>query len=50
MSDYRVMHISNAYQIQERVGKDEWATVGEFDDVEAARKMVKELRKGTLCD
>ena len=50
MSEYRVMHISNAYQIQEKVGPDSWQMIGEFDDVEAARKMVKELRKGTLCD
>lgn len=44
------MHISNVYQIQEKVGPDSWAFIGEFDDVEAARKMVSELRKGTLCD
>lgn len=50
MSEYRVMHTSSAYQIQERVGKDTWETVGEFDDIEAAKKMVRELRKGTLCD
>ena len=50
MSEYRVMHINKTYQIQERVGKETWETVGEFDDIEAAKKMVRELRKGTLCD
>lgn len=50
MSEYRVMHINNSYQIQERVGKEAWSVVGEFDDLEAARKMVKDLRNGTICD
>jgi hypothetical protein len=50
MSEYRVMHVQGAYQIQEKVGRDGWQTVGEFDDIEAARKMVRDLREGTLCD
>lgn len=50
MSEYRVMHIQNAYQIQEKVGKNTWERVGEFDDIETARKMVRDLRKGSLCD
>lgn len=43
------MHISNVYQIQEKVGPDSWQYIGEFDDVETAKKMVNELREGTLC-
>ena len=50
MSEYRVMHLDDAYQIQIKVGKDTWEKVGEFDDVEAARKMVRDLRKGSICD
>lgn len=49
MSDYRVMHLDGTYQIQERTGED-WKTVDEFDELEVAKKMVRELRKGTLCD
>lgn len=44
MSEYRVMHINGAYQIQKKYyGK--WETIGEFDDVESAKKMVRDLRK-----
>lgn len=47
MSEYRVMHDGQAYQIQKRYyGK--WETIGEFDDVEAARKMVNDLREGNI--
>lgn len=49
MSDYRVMRIDDAYQIQQRVGKDTWEKIGEFDDINAAKKMVRELREGNLC-
>lgn len=49
MSEYRVMHDNGCYQIQKKYyGK--WETIGEFDDVESARKMVNDLRKGSLCD
>lgn len=48
--EYRVMHTGDAFQIQERTGKETWETVGEFDDLEAARKMVNDLRSGSLCD
>lgn len=45
MSEYRVMHVSGAYQIQKQLyGK--WETVGEFDNIESAKKMVQALRKG----
>lgn len=45
MSEYRVMQVGNAYQIQkQRYGK--WETVGEFDNIESAKKMVRSLRKG----
>lgn len=44
------MHIGDAFQIQERVGKDTWETIGELDDLEAAREMVQDLRQGRLCD
>jgi hypothetical protein len=41
------MHIGECYQIQKKhYGK--WETVGEFDDVESARKMVNDFRKGGL--
>ena len=44
MSDYRVMHIEGAYQIQRKYyGK--WETIGEFDDINSAKKMVNDLRK-----
>lgn len=45
MSEYRVMHIEGAYQIQRKYyGK--WETIGEFDDINSAKKMVKDLRGG----
>ena len=47
MSEYRVMHINNAYQIQEKAGKG-WETIGEFDDINAAKRMVGELRNGGI--
>lgn len=43
MSEYRVMHIGEAFQIQEKTGRS-WQTIGEFDDVNSAKKMVRELR------
>lgn len=49
MSEYRVMHIDGTYQIQKQYyGK--WEVIGEFDDIETAKKMVGDLRKGGLCD
>ena len=47
MGEYRVMHIGEAYQIQEKEGKD-WITVGEFDDIKAAKRMIKDLRGGSI--
>lgn len=47
MSEYRVMRIEGAYQIQRKC-HDKWETVGEFDNIEAAKKMVNDLRKGGL--
>lgn len=49
MSEYRVMHIGNVYQIQ-RLYYGKWEEIGEFDDIDAAKKMVGDLRKGSLCD
>ena len=47
MSEYRVMHVGDSYQIQKQYyGK--WETIGEFDDVETAKKMVKDFREGGL--
>lgn len=47
MSEYRVMRVGEAYQIQkEHYGK--WETVGEYENLEAARKMVRDLRKGEI--
>ena len=43
MSEYRVMHLDGAYQIQRKYyGK--WETIGEFDDIDNAREMVRDLR------
>ena len=50
MREYRVMHLGDAYEIQQKMGKETWEKIGEFDDVEAARKMVQDLRKGSICD
>jgi hypothetical protein len=47
MGEYRVMHIGESYQIQEKEGKD-WVMVGEFDDVNAAKRMVRDLRGGKI--
>ena len=47
MSEFRVMRAGDIYQVQKKYyGK--WEVVGEFDEIEPARKMVNELRKGTL--
>lgn len=47
MSEYRVMRVNNAYQIQKKMyGK--WESVGEFEELEAAKKMVTSLRKGDI--
>lgn len=49
MSEYRVMHLDNAYQIQQKhYGK--WEKIGEFDDLKNAKKFLAELKKGTICD
>ena len=44
MGEYRVMHIGKAYQIQENISGS-WETIGEFDDLEPAREMVRGLRE-----
>lgn len=44
MPDYRVMNGGDSYLIQQRVGKATWETIGEFDNIESARKMVRDLR------
>ena len=47
MSEFRVMNVNGVYQIQKQMyGK--WEYVGEFEDLEAAKKMVRDLRKGDL--
>ena len=46
MPEYRVMNDGKAYIIQEKVGKDAWESVGEFDNIEGAKAMVRELRGG----
>lgn len=44
MGEYRVMHLSDAYEIQEKIG-GLWQVIGEFDDIESAKKMVRDLRE-----
>jgi hypothetical protein len=47
MSEYRVMQVGDAYQIQKKMyGK--WEFVGEYDNLNAAKKMVRDLRKGDI--
>ena len=47
MSEYRVMQVGDAYQIQKQMyGK--WELVGEYDNLNAAKKMVRDLRKGEI--
>lgn len=41
-----MMHFDRKYLIQEQVpGTKAWDVLGEFDNIEAARKMVRELRR-----
>jgi hypothetical protein len=41
------MRADNVYQIQKKMyGK--WEFVGEFEDINAAKKMVRDLRKGEI--
>ena len=47
MSEYRVMRTNSAYQIQKKMyGK--WEFIGEFENLEAAKKMLKDLRNGGI--
>lgn len=47
MSEYRVMRVEGAYQIQKKMyGK--WEFVGEFENLEAAKRMLKDLRNGGI--
>lgn len=43
MNEYRVMKVEGAFVIQQKEGK-QWEDIGEFDDIEAAKKMVHGLR------
>lgn len=43
MGEYRVMRVGEAYQIQVK-SMGEWESVGEFDNINSAKKMVRELR------
>jgi hypothetical protein len=44
-TEYRVMEEGKAYLIQERDNENtEWVTVGEFDNINDARSMVRDLR------
>jgi len=45
MPEYRVMHLGGAYQIQQKTRKG-WETVGEYDNINSAKRMVRELRGG----
>ena len=47
MGEYRVMNLNGAYQIQQKTRKG-WEDVGEFDNIEGAKAMVRELRGGGL--
>lgn len=49
MSEYRVMHIDGAYQIQKKRYKH-WEVVGETKNIESAKQMVRDLRGGILDD
>ena len=41
--EYRVMKRGDAYHIEEKVGNT-WVNIGEFDNVDNAKKMVRDLR------
>lgn len=41
--EYRVMKLGNSFQIQQQDG-DKWETVGEFDNLDSAKEMVRDLR------
>lgn len=43
MGEYRVMREGATYLIQQKEGND-WETLGEFDNINSAKKMVRELR------
>lgn len=45
MGEYRVMRLGEVYEIQQKSGKG-WESVGEFDNINSAKKMVRELRGG----
>jgi len=46
MGEYRVMNLNGAYQIQQKTRKG-WEDVGEFDNINSAKMMVRELRGET---
>lgn len=41
--EYRVMKLGDSFQIQQQNG-DKWETVGEFDNLDSAKEMVRDLR------
>lgn len=41
--EYRVMKLDDSFQIQQQNG-DKWETVGEFDNLDSAKEMVRDLR------
>ena len=43
MGEYRVMNLNGAYQIQQKTRKG-WEDIGEFDNINSAKMMVRELR------
>lgn len=46
--EYRVISSNEIYLIQQSDNGDDWYTVGTFDNLDSAKKMVTELRNGTL--
>jgi hypothetical protein len=45
MPEYRVMHLNEAYQIQQKTRKG-WEEIGEFDNLNSAKMMLRELKGG----
>lgn len=43
MSEFRVMATTDGYQIQQR-DRTAWYTVGEFEDLDKAKEMLRDLR------
>jgi hypothetical protein len=45
MPEYRVMHLNGAYQIQQKTRKG-WEEIGEFENLNSAKMMLRELKGG----